>query len=157
MFRMPLMLQIVKHAHRRARRQHRRCKSRIEHYIDSVTRGLNGKHSLLTQNSCRAEASAQSLPRKMEIGLPRNQVLAGLEIRENEVFVRRVDPRQSGKQFAQVNLRPSDAPGNQIQRIDADARHAASSSPEMETATAPPECEPSSRRCCRSPRSRSAG
>src|SRR5260370_32693723 len=130
MLRMPLMLQIVKHAHRRARRQHRRCKSRIEHYIDSVTRGLNGKHSLLPQNSCRAEASAQSLPRKMEIGLPRNQVLAGLEIRETELFVRPVDPRQTARQFAQENLRPAAEPGINIHRIDADARNHPSPSPE---------------------------
>ncbi len=79
----------------------------------------------------------------MEVRLARNKVGAGLQIREHEIFVGCVDARQSGEQLSQVDLRTADTTRDQIQSVDADPRHPASSFPEMETATAPPECVPS--------------
>src|SRR5579862_853880 len=59
----------------------------------------------------------------MEVGLARNQVDGGFEVGEDEIFVRGVDLGEGGEQLAKIDFGAADAAGDQIQRVDADARH----------------------------------
>src|SRR5689334_13945408 len=86
-FRMPLMLQVVKNRYLAAGREHWRSKSWIEQNIQAVARQLDWQDDLFPQNTRRAEARMYSLRLPVKVRLPRDQVRVRLQIGQHKILI----------------------------------------------------------------------
>ncbi len=123
MLRMPLVLQVVEHGHRRARRKPRTREPRIEQHLDPSPLRLRHQPRLLKNNPPRPVRRPHRLRRVNEILPPRNQILPRLAIGEHEIPVLPVHLRQRRQQVSQIDLRAAHPAGNEVQRVDPDPPH----------------------------------
>src|SRR5260370_16315698 len=122
-FRMPLVLQIVKHRYHRGTANDGSGKSRIEQYVDALLRDRKRKDELLPQNASRPKRRTDLLRRMQKIRLLRNQVRARLAIREHNVVIHRVDRSQRLQQVPHIYLSAANASRDEIKRVNANPDH----------------------------------
>ena len=120
--RVALVLEVVEHGDLRAGAGQRRREAGVEERVQAQPRGGQRQRGLFPQNARGPRYGVHRLRDRAEVGLPGNQVRAGLAVGEDEVAVAGVDLRQRGQQAAQINLRAAHPAGDQVQRVDAQAQ-----------------------------------
>ena len=91
MFRMPLMLQIVKNSNLRAAAENRRGKARVQQDVNPPRCNGEGQRQLFPSDPRGPETGPHRLWHGMEIGLLRRQRIAGFKISKEKIFVAAID------------------------------------------------------------------
>ena len=118
---MPLVLEIVKHGHGRARTEDWSREAGVEKPVQlQPTRGER-QPRLLPYQTTWTKYRIDGLPRVIEVRRRRHQIRSGFTVGEDEVLILMVDLRQSLQQIAEIDLGSTHSAWDQVQRIDADS------------------------------------
>jgi hypothetical protein len=117
------MLEIVKYRDHRAGAQKRCSETGIQQNLYPMFANREGQNQLFPQDSRRTEGRLDRLPRLCEVRAIGNQVGASLAIGKHDVLVHCIDFGKRSQQIAEIDLRAAHASRNQIEGIDADAKH----------------------------------